>query len=71
MAGICAVATLEQIAEQGWSLNPGRYVEHTGTQVDDESFTDQILELKSRFTSLSQEASLLAKRVEAVMGKFG
>ncbi len=24
--GLCAVATLEQIEKQGWSLNPGRYV---------------------------------------------
>ena len=24
--GLCKVATLEEIEEQGWSLNPGRYV---------------------------------------------
>ena len=71
VAGICAAASLDQIERHGWSLNPGRYVEHTVTQVDDESFTDQIFELQSRFTSLSEEAGLLATRVETVMGKLG
>ena len=28
--GLCAVATLEQIEKQGWSLNPGRYVGCSG-----------------------------------------
>ena len=26
VAGLCAAATLKQIEEQDWSLNPGRYV---------------------------------------------
>ena len=26
VAGLCCVATLDEIQEQGWSLNPGRYV---------------------------------------------
>src|SRR5216683_720244 len=26
VSGLCALATLDQISKQGWSLNPGRYV---------------------------------------------
>ena len=27
IAGLCKVATIAEIEEQGWSLNPGRYVD--------------------------------------------
>ena len=26
--GLCKVATIDEIAAQGWSLNPGRYIGH-------------------------------------------
>lgn len=26
VAGLCKIATLDEIEAQGWSLNPGRYV---------------------------------------------
>ena len=56
--GLCAAATLAQIEEQGWSLNPGRYVPPPA--LIDEQDIDQILPGLSReFSRLSAEAARL------------
>ena len=56
-----------QIKEQGWSLNPGRYVGQVNRDFDDESFADRISDLQIRFSQLSQEAVSLVMRVESVI----
>ena len=68
--GLCTAATLGEIEEQGWSLNPGRYVEHVNEYLDDQLFEDRVLELRRRFKFLSQEASSLTARVEDVMSEI-
>ena len=65
--GLCAVATVDQIKEQGWSLNPGRYVGQVNRDSDDESFADRISDLQTQFSQLSQEAVPLVMRVESVI----
>ena len=68
VAGLCAVATLEQIEEQGWSLNPGRYVGLTNSDPDDGAIADRVATLQVQFAQLSQEAVSLSQRIETVMG---
>jgi type I restriction enzyme M protein len=44
--GLCKVATLAEIEQQGWSLNPGRYVGVApGEAVSEEDFKEQLEEL--------------------------
>ena len=64
IAGFCAAATLEQIENQGWSLNPGRYVgiEYVPGH-DAESFATQMATMNSQFRALSAEAQELSEFV--------
>ncbi|MEX0928678.1 MAG: N-6 DNA methylase, partial [Balneolales bacterium] len=43
--GLCKVATLDEIEQQGWSLNPGRYVGVTARVEDDFDFKERLTEL--------------------------
>ncbi|MDA1131406.1 MAG: class I SAM-dependent DNA methyltransferase, partial [archaeon] len=43
--GLCKVATLSEIEEQGWSLNPGRYVGVADREEDDFVFAERLEEL--------------------------
>lgn len=40
--GLCSVATIAEIEEQGWSLNPGRYVGVAEQTVDDFDFSERL-----------------------------
>jgi type I restriction enzyme M protein len=67
--GFCRVATIEEIAAQGWSLNPGRYVGFAAGAEDDGDFQERLAELYDEFTVLSDEAEQLRLMVEdAVKG---
>ena len=56
--GVCKAATLAQIEEQGWSLNPGRYVGVAkGEHVSDEDFKVQLETLAEELEVLNAEAS--------------
>lgn len=61
--GLCQVALIEEIENQGWSLNPGRYVgvgEHDDGDVD---FLERLGELTEEFTALSLEARQLEDQI--------
>ncbi len=45
VAGLCKVATLDEIKAQGWSLNPGRYVGVGERAADDFDFAERLEEL--------------------------
>ena len=63
VAGLCKVATLQEIEAQGWSLNPGRYVGVTpGEDVSDVDFNEQLVALNEELqTRIAQNvASLLS-----------
>ena len=68
VAGICFVASLEQIEDQGWSLNPGRYVQIAQRGVSDEVFAAQVAVLTEQFEVLSAEALRLTDTVREVLG---
>jgi type I restriction enzyme M protein len=70
--GLCKVATRAEIAEQGWSLNPGRYAGSAAVAEDDEDFAIKLEELYEEFTLLSDEAEALREKVDAaVQGILG
>ncbi|MBN1416492.1 MAG: N-6 DNA methylase [Bacteroidales bacterium] len=52
VTGLCKVATLAEIEEQEWSLNPGRYV---GVVIEEDGLTEEefISEIKERHNSLN------------------
>ena len=63
--GLCAVATLEQIEKQGWSLNPGRYVGVAAAEDDGIDFRVRLEELNEELEKLNAEAAVLQERIAA------
>jgi type I restriction enzyme M protein len=64
--GLCAIATLEQIEkQQGWSLNPGRYVGVSVTEDDGIDFRVRLEELYEELEKLNLEAAALQGRIAA------
>ena len=59
VAGLCGVATIEAIEAQGWSLNPGRYVEAQVLNLDNADFSERVGKLAVEFDELAAEARLL------------
>jgi type I restriction enzyme M protein len=57
--GLCCVATTREIEDEGWSLNPGRYVGVALRLDDDIDFTEQLTGLHKEFETLSAEAHKL------------
>ncbi len=61
--GLCKVATIEEIEEQGWSLNPGRYVGVAEREEDDVDFKVRLEELYEELETLNGESSQLEKQI--------
>jgi len=62
--GLCKVATLAEIEEQGWSLNPGRYVGvAAGDEGHDEDFAEKLEALQEELENLNSEAHELEKTI--------
>jgi type I restriction enzyme M protein len=61
--GLCAVATLEQIEKQGWSLNPGRYVGVAIAADENIDFRTRLEDLHEDFEKLNSEAEILRERI--------
>jgi type I restriction enzyme M protein len=73
IAGLCKVATIDEIAAQGYSLNPGRYVGVTaGVEEDEEEFAIRLEVLQEEFEVLNAEAHELERCIaENVVGILG
>jgi len=63
--GLCAVATLDQIEKQGWSLNPGRYVGVAEAEDDGIDFRVRLEELSEELEQLNIEATKLQEQIAA------
>ena len=61
--GLCAVATLTQIEQQGWSLNPGRYVSVAVENGDGLDFRARLEELTEELEKLNLEGTRLQERI--------
>jgi type I restriction enzyme M protein len=66
VAGLCKVATLQDIEAQGWSLNPGRYVGVAADEdVSDEDFNEQLVALNEELDVLNSQARELEQTIAA------
>ena len=63
VAGLCKVATLDEIREQGYSLNPGRYVGVALEAEDDFDFHERLAELNDELQELNVEARELEEKI--------
>jgi len=54
--GFCKVASIEEVAKAGYSLNPGRYVGVIETELSDEDFVSSVNALLDEFLKLTDEA---------------
>lgn len=66
VAGLCGVAGVDAIGNEGWSLNPGRYVGHASTR-EDVDFKVRFESLAESFEQLKSDAARLADNVSAVI----
>ena len=68
--GLCKMATIEEVKEAGYSLNPGRYV---GTEVIEESeedFVEKMKNLSGELEELFVESSKLEKKIKENLKKI-
>lgn len=63
VAGLCRAASRAKIEEQGWSLNPGRYVGVAARTPDDFVFLERLQELNEELELLSASAHDLEDRI--------
>jgi type I restriction enzyme M protein len=63
VAGLCKVATVDEIEAQGWSLNPGRYVGVAAAEDDGFEFAVRLEELNEELEKLNVEAAVLQERI--------
>lgn len=61
--GLCKVATIEQIEERGWTLNPGRYVGTITAEVSDIDFISEFEKLSEDLSILNSEAHELEELI--------
>ncbi len=61
--GLCKVATFEEIENQGFSVNPGRYVGVAEREEDDFDFFERLEELNEEFELRNSEARELEERI--------
>ena len=64
VAGLCKTATLKEIEEQDWSLNPGRYVGVAEKEDDGVDFQKRLKELNTELEQLNVEAEELQKTIK-------
>ena len=71
VAGLCKAADLKQIEKEGWSLNPGRYVEVAARAPDDFVFLERLEQLHEELELLTVNAheleETIAENVAALM----
>jgi type I restriction enzyme M protein len=61
---LCRAATLHDIEQQGWSLNPGRFVGVAkGEDLSDEEFKEQLEALNEELEVLNAEARELEEKI--------
>jgi type I restriction enzyme M protein len=61
--GLCKVATLAEIEDHGWSLNPGRYVGVAARAEDDFDFKARLEEQNEELETLNADARELEERI--------
>lgn len=70
VVGLCRVATVTDIEEQGWSLNPGRYVGTDVEDLDDEVFEEMLSAAQIELRDLAAKAAQLEAGVDNVLSQL-
>lgn len=70
VAGLCKVATVDEIEAQGWSLNPGRYVGVAERIEDEGDFLESLESLNEELELLNNEATELQDRIAENIGRL-
>ncbi|NRP10098.1 MULTISPECIES: class I SAM-dependent DNA methyltransferase [unclassified Marinobacterium] len=71
IAGLCKVATFDEIEAQGWSLSPGRYVgTESSNELSDVDFVAKISELSEEFSELNARSIHLSQQIETNLVKL-
>jgi type I restriction enzyme M protein len=68
--GLCKVATIEEIREQGYSLNPGRYVGVAERKEEDFDFYERLEELNEELDKLNVEAHRLEEVIASNLSEL-
>lgn len=61
VAGLCKVETIKKVEDEGWSLNPGRYVGVTSTHITQIDFIEGIKNLNTNLNDLNIESADLER----------
>ena len=67
VSGLCAAVTLEQVEQEGWSLNPGRYVGVAAVKDDGIDFRVRLGEIVEDLEKLNAEAAVLQEQIGAIV----
>ena len=62
--GLVRAVTVEEIAENDWSLTPGRYVGVEEEEADDEDFAESMQAIQAELSRLNAESVVLARTIE-------
>ena len=68
--GLCRVASIAEITEQGFSLNPGRYVGTEVEDLDDEVFEEKLAAAHVELRELAARAGELEASVDRVLSQL-
>ncbi|MCD8386703.1 MAG: type I restriction-modification system subunit M [Bacteroidales bacterium] len=71
VVGLCKAATIEEIREQDYSLNPGRYVGVSIEEDDDEDFVEAMASLRDRLTVLDEQSRSLMAQIYQNLNELG
>ena len=61
--GLCKIATIDEISEKNYSLNPGAYVGVAEVEDDGVDFHERMNEIHTELASLNKEANLLMSEI--------
>lgn len=70
VAGLCKIATVKEVEEQGWSLNPGRYVEVKGMDDLEIDIISNLRECLTEMDKLNCEANELEDTISSNLKKI-
>ena len=63
IAGLCKIATIDEIEEKNYSLTPGAYVGVAETEDDGVDFHERMNEIHTELAKLHDEANVLMKKI--------
>lgn len=63
VAGLCKIATIEEIKEKNYSLTPGAYVGVAAQEDDGVDFNERMTEIHAELIKLNEEANVLMKEI--------